>query len=256
MHKTALLFVEIERTKQSLLRRPSSEVEARPDEVLLAVFQSIDEPDSFYGVHRADNLSAVGDRLAYEGDTMQSLLFRGAQLDSESRGLASGRDDLRSELISSMGAANLNTIVQDLIASGASDVVDASVTRNMTTAAMNLNRWDVPIAADIQDSSSIVYRTLQTISTSQRLEDAQKAVRMGLLDIGSCLRRTTTLGSSISAALVSLASMAEIDQLLCSRGPQQVKETLENMRTRELWMTTGRQVINLVRPTRLANICS
>lgn len=243
MHKTALLFVEIERTKQSLLKKPSSEVEERPDDVLLAVFQAIDEPDAFYGVHRADNLSAVGDRLAYEGNTMQSLLFRGAQLDSESRGLSTGRGELRSKLISSMGAANLNTIVQDLIASGGSDATDVSVTRNMTMAAMNLNRWDVPIAADIQDSSSIVYRTLQTISTSQKLEDAQKAVRMGLLDIGSTLRRTTTLGSSISAALVSLASMAEIDQLLSSQGPQQLKEILKNMKTRELWMTTGRQVI-------------
>lgn len=185
---------------------------------------------------------------------MQSLLFRGAQLDSESRGLSSSRDDLRSKLISSMGAANLNTIVQDLIASGRADAVDASVTHNMTTAAMNLNRWDVPIAADVQDSSSIVYRTLQSISTSQKLEDAQKAVRMGLLDIGTTLRRTTNLGSSISAALVSVASMAEIDQLLSSRGPQQLKEILDNMKTRELWMTTGRQVIELVRPTCLNNL--
>ena len=254
MYKTALLFVEIERTKQSLLKKPSAEVEARPDEVLLAVFQSIDEPDAFYGVHRADKLSAVGDRLAYEGNTMQSLLFRGAQLDSESRGLSSGRDDLRSRLISSMGAANLNTIVQDLIVGGGSDAVDASVTRNMTTAAMNLGRWDVPVAADMQDSSSIIYRTLQTISTSQKLEDAQNAVRLGLLDIGSKLRKTTTLGSSITAALVSLASMTEIDQLLSSQGPQQLKEILKHMKTREMWMSTGRQVIDLVYPTHSANI--
>ena len=254
MYKTALLFVEIERTKQSLLEKPSAEVEARPDEVLLAVFQSIDEPDAFYGVHQADNLSAVGDRLAYEGNTMQSLLFRGAQLDSESRGLSSGRDDLRSKLISSMGAANLNTIVQDLIVSGGSDAVDASVTRHITTAAMNLGRWDVPVAADMQDSSSIIYRTLQTISTSQKLEDAQNAVRMALLDIGSGLRKTTSLGSTISAALVSLASMTEIDQLLSSQGPQQLKEILNNMKTRELWMSTGRQVINLVCPTHRANV--
>jgi ataxia telangiectasia mutated family protein len=240
MHKTALLLYEVART----IENESGSSEARPtprnDDMLLLVYKAIDEPDSFYGIHEVNSIASVGDRLAYEGNVIQSLLFRGAQLDGLSRRDAQTDESTRAQLISAMGAANLNTIIQDLVTDVGGRDASVGPDNNMYIAALQLNRWDVAVPADIKAPIAVLYRALQGVANARQLDDARFAVRAGLLDISADLRKSITVESTISDALSSLASLNEIDDLLASSGAEQLQAIVSMMEKREDWMITGR----------------
>lgn len=242
MHKTALLFLEVARAQREESGAHSRKQDPKPEELLISVYKAIDEPDSFYGVHKADTVASLGDRLAYEGNSIQALLFRGAQLDGLRRNGIVETGLWRTELVTSMGAANLNTIVHDLMTDAEGAGSDPSGVRNLTMAALQLGRWDVAVSAKTNEPEAVLYRTLQGVSMGQDILDMRRMANVGLLEISTGLRKSAATASSIATAVVALASVNELDQLLSLRGPEQFKEMSAVMKRREDWMETGRYV--------------
>jgi len=247
MHKTALMFVEVAHTHRELLNGRQRKAQSKPEDLLLSIYKALDEPDSFYGVHRADTVASLGDRLAYEGNSIQSLLFRGAQLDSLYRNSDVESAMWRTEIVTSMASANLNTIVHDIMSTTGTGSVDTSAVRSLTTAALQLSRWDVAVSATVVEPGAVLYRTLQGIAMGQDVHDMRRIANVGLLQISGELRKSTVLASSISTAVVALASLHELDQLLSIRGSEQFKEVSSLIRRRNRWMETGRYVIDIIK---------
>src|SRR5690606_17422934 len=87
MFKVALLFVELANSAESTRssRRSSALRAEDSSEVLLDIFENIDDLDAYYGLDQEAWLSTVVARLEYENDGGKSLAFRGAQYDSHLR---------------------------------------------------------------------------------------------------------------------------------------------------------------------------
>lgn len=77
MYKTALMFLENDYSEAAKASRRSSGFEyEEPIELLLDIYEHIDEQDSIYGVQQPSNLKSLMGRLEYERAGFRSLSFR------------------------------------------------------------------------------------------------------------------------------------------------------------------------------------
>ncbi|KAI9837294.1 MAG: hypothetical protein M1819_000368 [Sarea resinae] len=242
MFKTALLFLEIHSSKMSRgSRRSSVNKSSDITNLLLSIFKSIDDPDSFYGVEQQPTLASVMDRLEYERDGFKGLLFRGAHYDSQLRLLNDKTSNADSYGIARvLGALDMNGLAFTALSKEQGWNSSNDSRDQMLQAARKLEQWDVPVLRTTETESTAVFRAFQSLNSSADPVIMSRTVDDGLLAIMERLTTTNQTGSSLHSWLRSLAVLTEIDETITSQSMDQLKEVWSQMQSRSAWMLTGR----------------
>ena len=240
MYKTALLFVEIDfsaAAKQS--RRRSSAIKIQePTELLLHIYQSIDEQDAFYGVQQPSSLSSMMARLEYEHAGFKSLSFRGAHYDGQIRYSSGGQPIEEESMVRALDSLDLNGLSQSVLSKMTTTGPNAidSVLRT----ARKLEQWDISVPTSHSGSASTIFRVFQGINNATDSESLQTSLNIGFQDSMSQLIVGESAKSSIHPVLGSLAILTEADEVFSSTGSEQLYEALGRFRDREPWMHSER----------------
>lgn len=240
MHKTALLFVEIDyaAAAKSARRRSSAIKSHMPTELLLNIYQNIDEQDAFYGVQQPSSLYSMMARLEYEHAGFKSLSFRGAHYDGQIRRSLGGDNIDEESMVRALDSLDLNGLSQSVLGKMTTTGPDAidSVLRT----ARKLEQWDISVPASHNSSASTIFCVFQGINNAVDSESLQQSVNIGFTDSMGQLMEGEGAKSSIHTMLGSLAILTEADEVFSSKRSEQLYEALERFKERESWMHSER----------------
>lgn len=240
MYKTALLFIEIHSCHLvRSARRSSITKTSEPTDLLLSIFKSIDEPDSFYGVQQKSSLSSIMDRLEYENAGFKSLSFRGAHFDSSFRQQSNVSAADAHGLIKTLGSLSLNGISHSLLTNqhairAGHETIDA-----MFSSARKLEQWDIPAPTTYKSEASTIFRAFQCLNSYTDPQGLIPSLDCELLDTAKQLIYSNHVASGLHSTLRTLAVLTEIDEVLASKDSDQLEEVWQRMQYRESWMQTG-----------------
>ncbi|KAM7216481.1 hypothetical protein V8F06_008104 [Rhypophila decipiens] len=241
MFKVALLFAELafsESTRSS--RRSSALREAdNSEEILLDIFENIDDPDAYYGLSQDASLSTVLARLEYENDGSKSLAFRGAQYDSNLRRRdAESRKDGRAliKALSDLGLSGLsNSLLQTQQSLGGS-----STTQDGTfTTARRLEMWNLPVPSSTDNWSATVYKAYQSMHQASDIQTVRDVVHEGLSSTVRHLTNRNQNFASMRHRLAALAALTELDDVLSTADQQELQGIFDVFEKRSKWMMSG-----------------
>ena len=230
MYSAALLFLELhsDQERRSLKRSSGKIVQSVPNELLLRVYKSIDEPDSFYGVHAPPGLSSVLDRFDYENDGLRSLLFRGAKLNSQMRRV--GRTDLKDShsVLQSLAILNLNSLTYELLSHDSS--IRANSSRStVLDAARKLEQWEIKISdVNVADSSAI-FKAFQGLSSTKDICAAQMHIDNIIDSMIQSYKYTNAAGREHRSFLKNICVLSEICDLVCAPSDEELKKTWDTI---------------------------
>jgi len=246
MFKTALLFVEefcagpspAKSSRRSLaIYQDSAEL---PTEILLTIFENIDDPDLYYGVKQNASLSTILGRLEYEKDGSKSLAFRGAQYDSHVRSGDPGSTQDAESLTKALDVLSLSGLSHSLLQ--AQPTVDMSSTslESMFRTARKLEQWDIPVPSNCNNNAITLYKAFQAVQRAPDHIAILSAINEGFDSTMSSLIREDLGASALHSSLQTLSALVEMDEVLSTRGSVQFEELLSRFRSRSRWMRTGR----------------
>ncbi|KAJ5356009.1 hypothetical protein N7517_010618 [Penicillium concentricum] len=236
LHKTSLLFLEIQTSRVVTTSRRSSVVRYEPPPALLHdVFKNIDDPDLFYGIQQSSSLNSVMERLEYESSGFKNLLFQSAKYDSEIQ----MSDNAESYgVLKALNATNLQGIANTML-SASSSANDAPVAfDSMLQAATSLQKWDVPVSPLDSSPSAAVFRTFQNLNTSGSLLEVTSSIESGLLTTLGSLLKTSGSAIQLRSSMRALGIMTEISDTLHSASCEDMEEGWQNMMARSSWLKT------------------
>lgn len=236
MYKTALLFVEIDVSiaAKSSRRRSSAIKTQEPTELLLDIYQNIDEQDAFYGVQQPSSLSSMMARLEYEHAGFKSLSFRGAHYDGRIRH-SSGGDHIDEEnMVRTLDSLDLNGLSQSVLSKMITTGPNAI--ESVLRTARKLEQWDISVPASHSSSASTIFRVFQGINNATDSPSLLTSLNTGFTDSMTQLMVGEGAKSSIHAVLGSLAILTEAEEVFSSKRSEQLYEALERFKKRELWM--------------------
>lgn len=240
MYKTALLFVETDYSAvaKSSRRRSSAIKFQEPTQLLLDIYQSIDEQDAFYGVQQPSSLSSMMARLEYEHAGFKSLSFRGAHYDGQIRhSLGGGLIDEES-MVRALDSLDLNGLSQSVL--GKMTTTGPNAIDSVLRTARKLEQWDISVPASHDSSASTIFRVFQGINNAVDPESLQISLKTGFTDAVNQLMVGEGAQSSIHTMLGSLAILTEVDEIVSSKRSEQLYEALERFKAREIWMHSER----------------
>ncbi|AEO58033.1 Serine/threonine-protein kinase tel-1-like protein [Thermothelomyces thermophilus ATCC 42464] len=241
MFKVALLFVELASSESSRGSRRSSALRAEDSsEVLLEIFENIDDPDAYYGLDQEASLSTVVARLEYENDGSKSLAFRGAQYDSHLRSRDSAaRQDGQAliKALSNLGLAGLsNSLLQaQQSLDGSSDSLDATF-----TTARRLEMWNLPAPSTNDNWAVTVYKAYQSMHQAPDIDAVRAVIHDGLRSTVRHLTSRSLNSSTLRHQLGALAALAELDDVLNLSDQSELEQALQDFEKRSKWMMSGR----------------
>lgn len=209
-----------------------------PEELLLSIFEQVNEPDSFYGVEQPASLETVLGRLDYEKSGFKSLMFRSAQIDSHMRqaGQLDSLDALG--MVRSLSDLNLSSLTY-AVTSGAMGNT-AAATREMLDSARKLQQWDIALPESTPDGSSrllAIYRELDRAST---LAGATSSIQNLTMDHLHAAQRKYATCNPSRAWLACLGLASETLDLASGRDNESLMSIWSNMRGRDDWMEKAR----------------
>ncbi|KAJ1335593.1 serine-protein kinase ATM [Microdochium nivale] len=243
MSKTALLLTEICNSEAAASRssRRSSAARVQDNtELLLDVFENIDDPDAYYGLSQASTLDSVLARIEYEKDGHKSLAFRGAHFDSNLR-----RDSTASRLDNESLVGTLNSVGMAGIAHSLlqtqTTLDSSSTTADSTfTTARRLEMWDLPVPETTLSPPVILYKAYQGCYQADTFERARGAVYNGLSETVRIATREDVRAVDVRKCLRVLATLTELDDALNGKEPAKIDKLLEEFEDRAQWMQSGR----------------
>jgi ataxia telangiectasia mutated family protein len=246
MFKTALLFTEqyyFEPGKSKASRRSSAighEQPEVPTEVLLAIFENIDDPDLYYGVQQNASFSTIQARLDYEKDGLKSLAFRGAQYDSHMRRRApESANDVQS-LVNALDVLSLSGLSHSLLQAQATVGMSPESLESMFQTARKLELWDIPVPTSSNSNAVTLYKTFQAINTAPDYVTVLRAINDGLDCTMASLVQDDLGASALHGSLQTLAALVEMDEVLSSKESREFEEIVARFRGRQEWMKTGK----------------
>lgn len=240
MFKTALLYIEIYFSQAARTSRRSSSTRfPEPTSLLLEIFKSIDEPDSFYGVGQQADLTSIIDRLDYERDGPKSLSFRGAHYDSRLR--QGNRHSLDTTgLIRALGYMDLSGLSYSMLehqgVRGASD----ERTESMYQAARKLEQWDLPSTTSHMGEEARIYRAFQCLNNTSDRGILAAQLDSEFLGVMNQVVQESHSSLSIQMLFRTLAVLTEIDEVTTSEDRRELQETWQRFLSRSDWMHVGR----------------
>jgi len=244
MYKTALLLAEMAASEQPRgSRRSSAAREAESTgstELLLRVFENIDDPDAYYGLPQSASLGSVLSRLEHEKDGIKTLAFRGAQYDShlrrQDRASATDGQSLV-QALSDLGLAGLSHSL--LQTQQASDPTSPALDSTFTTA-RRLGIWNLPTPAGHESHAVTVYKAYQNIVQAADLSSARRAVHDGFGSTMRYITKNNLNASALRRQLGALAALTEMDDLMGVTDPTELDGLISSFETRSKWMMSGR----------------
>jgi len=247
MFKTAILFAEEYLSLPSKTSRRSSAVRDNefgniPSEILLGIFENIDDPDMYYGVQQNASLNAILARFDYEKDGPKSLAFRGAQYDSHIRRRNPDSTQDVQSLVKALDVLNLSGLSSSLLQAQQSVGMTPEALQSMFRTARKLEQWDIPVPSTGNNDSVTTYKAFQTVHMAVSESTVLNAVNEGLESTMKILVQGELSANALHSSLQTLASLVELDEVLTSRGSPQFEEILSRFRSRSIWMMTGRYV--------------
>lgn len=252
MFKTSLLFVEefcsqpVKSSRRSAVSKDLSEQVEFPTEVLLTIFENVDDPDMYYGVQQKASLDTILARFEYEKDGPKSLSFRGAKYDSHIR-----RHDPEStrdvqSLVKALDVLNLSGLSHSLLQAQQTVGMTPESLESMFHTARKLEQWDIPVPSTCTNNAVTIYKAYQAVDTADDQISILQAVNEGLEYTMRHLAREDMSASALHGSLQTLAALVEIDEVLSSNGSEQFEDMEKRFQSRSEWMRIGRQVNSLL----------
>ena len=240
MFKTALLLIEISvsETAKAIRRLSDQKIEPPPNELLLHIFQNLNDKDSFYGIQQPSSIYSMMDQLEYENTGFKSLSFRGAYYDSKIRYLNSIDQASEDGMIQVLDKLDLNGLSQSLLA----NMNNARSTSNeaMLRTARKLERWDMAALPQQKSQAATLFKVFQDIHGAEDVTAINATLDFGFTTAIEGLTAGVSAGSSIHTALSTLAVLTEIEEMLSARNPGQLNEIWLKLESRKEWMLAGR----------------
>ncbi|KAF6844577.1 phosphatidylinositol 3 (ataxia telangiectasia mutated) [Colletotrichum musicola] len=241
MYKTALLFTEVSASQLARTSRRSSAVrEETSTDVLLSIFENIDDPDAYYGLPQSSDLSSVLARLEYEKDGPKNLAFRGAQYDSHiRRGDPVSQADSQS-LVSALSTLGLAGLSHSLLQTQQSnDGDDASLESTFQTA-RRLEVWNLPAPTTADNYSVTIYKAYQNIQQAPDVLAVRSAIYQGFSQTMRNLIKRGFNAAKLRRQLGALAVLTELDDLVNVSDFSELESMLDKFEKRSQWMRRGR----------------
>ena len=239
MFKTALLFLEIDFSEVAKASRRSSAIKfEEPTELLLNIYEHIDEQDSIYGVQQPSSLASLMNRLEYERDGFKSLSYRGAHYDSQIRHSKEGRREDEEGMVRILNALDLHGLAQSML----SKVTDSgpSSVDSMLSTAQKLEQWDISVPTSHKSDTSTVFKALQGINNAADTRSLASALEIGMSEAMELLMTDSDASSSIHKTLRALAVLTEADELFTSTNTEQLRDVSMKFQARTGWMDIDR----------------
>lgn len=250
MFTAALLFFEtahsagdqIRAQKRSSSKRLSlSEIHSPATVSILApILRGIDEPDAYYGIDQASDINAIADRLEYEGNEIQSLLFRGAQADSLQRSGKPEPTSTSASILRSLTKLSLNSLTSSFASSHPLSTENDDSATSLINAAIKLGQWDLSTDTTGSTADGIVYRALQAMSSFRSSQDLRLPVDTGMLEICKLMEHANWTGPRLQSSFHALASLCELDCLASSQNLEEFDLARIQMLKRGSWMESTR----------------
>ncbi|CAK7213142.1 Serine/threonine-protein kinase tel1 [Sporothrix curviconia] len=246
MFKIALLLAEVAITEVPKPSRRSSGVNLKDLDVpertdlLLGIYENIDDPDAYYGLPQSPSLSSVLARLEYEKDGSKTLAFRGAQYDSHLRRHNASAAADGQALVQALSNIGLSGLSHSLLQTHQSSLGSTSASLDSTfTTARRLGMWNLPVpamAAGTGNPSVTIYKAFQGVHQATDRTAAQQAVYEGL---GSTMKQVTSQSLTVSSLrhhLGALAALTELDDVLNVTDTAELQNMLDKFEDRSKWM--------------------
>lgn len=238
MFKTALMFLDISYSEAAKASRRSSFARIQePTDLLLCIFENIDEQDAFYGVQQPSSLSSMMARLEYENAGFKSLSFRGAHYDSRIR-LGTGDWEDEGNMVKILDSLDLNGLSQSLLnkmSKSGPNSIDS-----MLQTARKLEQWDISAPTSHASCTSTIFRVFQTVNNAADYKALTLGLDTGIQESMKTLMAGNTAGSSLQTSLSTLSILAEAEEILSSKGSDQLQEACSRFASREQWMSSSR----------------
>lgn len=239
MFKTALLFLEISYSEAAKASRRSSGIKIDdPTDLLIHVYESIDEQDAFYGVQQPSSLASMMARLEYENAGFKSLSFRGAHYDSHLRFSKRPYPEDEGSIVKILDSLDLNGLSQSLLAkttNSESDSIDSFL-----RTARKLEQWDISAPNSHVSSTSIIFEAFQTLNNSADLKSLRSALDNGIQEALRMLMKGNHTTILLQTALSTLSILTEADELFSSTNAQDLQEVWLRFVSRNTWMESAR----------------
>jgi serine-protein kinase ATM len=242
LFKIAMLFSEIAFSETARSSRRSSVGQHLEDwtEVLLKVFENLDDPDTRYGLPQEPSLDSVLTRVQYEKDGHKTLAFMGAQFDSHLRLKDSASDQDSKSLVkalSSLGLAGLSYSLRQ--AQQIADTSSAEVTDTFGSS-RRIEKWNLPVGVGYSNDSATLYKTYQTIHNAAEMSAVRRSIYDALGQIVQHCVTQSLSAPSLRRQLAALAALTELDDVLSISGAPDLDNVLHKFDARSKWMMSGR----------------
>lgn len=249
MFKVALMFAELALSEPSRTSRRSSAIREVEDssELLLNIFENIDDPDAYYGLERPASLATVLSRLEYEKEGGNSLAFRGAQYDSHIRLRDSSSEHDGQSLVKILSGLGLAGLSDSLLQTHQHHDDSAASLNTTFTTARRLEKWNLPAPPTLENHAAISYRAYQSIHKAVETGPAFGAIRDGLANTMRSLVTKAFKASDLRQYLGTLAALSELDNVLSVVDSSDLERVLADFETRSKWMLSGRYVSSFPR---------
>lgn len=246
MYKTAMLFVEVAYSVAAKASRRTSGIKFQdPTQLLLEIFENIDEQDAFYGVQQPSSLSSMMARLEYEHAGFKSLSFRGAHYDGQIRYSSGGQQIDEEGMVRALDSLDLNGLSQSVL--GRMTVTGPNAIDSVLRTARKLEQWDITAPASRISTASTLFRAFQSLNYAVDSPGLLTALNTGFADSMSQLMAAKGAKLLIHATLGALAILTEVDEVFSAKKPDQLLEVLARFGDRETWMHSERLVMRLLR---------
>lgn len=247
MFKSALLFLELQAAQVILQstkpsRRSSSAYSEGSLDILRQIYQSLDDPDFFYGVKEAASLESVMSKLRHEGDKTKNLSVQSAAFDSH---MKSSRVDDHSEFVEALVAANMNGAARAVNAHQTPEIGqrrDASNSASLT--ALNLHQWNISIPSSTSDPSSLLFHVFRHTNISANLAEVSKGIDNALLILTKSIVNEGGNRNALRQSIATLAALTETKEAISSRGFDELEACWSRLERRERWQETEECVLH------------
>ncbi|KAK8090153.1 Serine/threonine-protein kinase TEL1 [Apiospora hydei] len=241
MHKTALLFVESSANEGARQSRRSSAVRAQDStDVLLDIFENIDDPDAYYGLPTSASLENVLARLDYEKNGSKSLAFRGAHLDSHIRKKDPTATSDGRHLVNTLSNLGLAGLSHSLLQSQQNLHPDSTSVDNMFDNARRLEIWNIPAPPLTNNPSAILYKAYQGCYQAVDMNIARQSIYSGLKSIMENAISRDIRKANVRHNVAVLAALTEMDDILHVADATELDDLLASFEARSHWMKSGR----------------
>lgn len=241
MYKTALLLIELSSFEGTRTSRRSSAFRIQDStDLLLDVFENIDDPDAYYGLAQTSSLTNVLARLEYEREGVKSLAFRGAQYDSHIRkGNPAAVLDSQS-LVGTLSNLGLSGLSYALLQNQQSLDSSASAVDSTFNTAKKLEIWNLPAPSSTRSPSVTIYKAYQAWNQASEMSVVKQVAWSGFSEIMQTVLRDDIGASSLRTHLGALAVLTELNDAVDVANSSELEQLLETFSCRANWMKSGR----------------